>query len=301
MPSNFAMSKSQFTDYMEEKKFYREDYPLDILGEFGLTEEMIYDLPDFVHETIERGGKSPLLPISIEQPFGVTRGYAKFSLVDTEDGIDVVFYPRFKQANLAVFGEEQKNALMEGKVIVADINDNFITQEGVEDIQRIKAFVQLDKDTNTVIYVPTPAIGKNLTAVAMEYDISGDDLLRIWDGDLITVREAAERGCEAPVTIGVDLFTDTGVIVIPGAAAQWENTVRRTMPKYSFGNDGCWVNQDGRLSYVSEENFTKDIMDALERLAKQNGMTFQEPDTQQEQVLQPQVGEVEEEQRQFVR
>ena len=42
-------------------------------------------------------------------------------------------------------------------------------------------------------------------------------------------------------------------------------------------------------------------MDALERLAKQNGMTFQEPDTQQEQVLQPQVGEVEEEQRQFVR
>ena len=109
MPSNFAMSKSQFTDYMEEKKFYREDYPLDILGEFGLTEEMIYDLPDFVHETIERGGKSPLLPISIEQPFGVTRGYAKFSLVDTEDGIDVVFYPRFKQANLAVFGEEQKN------------------------------------------------------------------------------------------------------------------------------------------------------------------------------------------------
>ena len=185
--------------------------------------------------------------------------------------------------------------------MLPDINDNFITQEGVEDTQRIKAFVQLDKDTNTVIYVPAPAIGKNLTAVAMEYDISGDDLLHIWDGDLITVREAAERGCEAPVTIGVDLFTDTGVIVIPGAAAQWENTVRRTMPKYSFGNDGCWVNQDGRLSYVSEENFTKDIMDALERLAKQNGMTFQEPDTQQEQVLQPQVGEVEEEQRQFVR
>ena len=270
---------------MEEKKFYREDYPLDILGEFGLTEEMIYDLPDFVHETIERGGKSPLLPISIEQPFGVTHGYAKFSLVDTEEGIDVVFYPRFKQANLAAFGEEQQN----------------ITQEGVEDIQRIKAFVQLDKDTNTVIYVPTPAIGKNLTAVAMEYDISGDDLLCIWDGDLITIKEATEQGVEDPVTIGVDLFTDTGVIVIPGTAAQWENTVRHTMPKYSFGNDGCWVNQDGRLSYVPEENFTKDIMDALQRLASQNGVTFQEQDIQQEQALQPQVGEVEEEQRQLVR
>ena len=56
---------------MEEKRFHREDYPLDILAEFGLTEEMIYDLPEFVHETLERGGKSPLLPICVEQPFGV--------------------------------------------------------------------------------------------------------------------------------------------------------------------------------------------------------------------------------------
>ena len=35
---------------MTEKKFHREEYPLDILSEFGLTEEMIYDLPDFVHD-----------------------------------------------------------------------------------------------------------------------------------------------------------------------------------------------------------------------------------------------------------
>jgi len=54
---------------MEEKIFHRDEYPMDILGEFGLTQEMIYDLPDFVHDTIEMGGKSPLLPITIEQPF----------------------------------------------------------------------------------------------------------------------------------------------------------------------------------------------------------------------------------------
>ena len=85
---------------MEEKRFSREDYPLDILAEFGLTEEMIYDLPDFVHETIERGGKSPLLPISIEQPFGVTRGFAKFSLIDTDEGIDVMFSESFDDSGI---------------------------------------------------------------------------------------------------------------------------------------------------------------------------------------------------------
>lgn len=41
---------------MTNKKFYRDEYPFDILGEFGLTENMIYDLPDYVHERIEMGG-----------------------------------------------------------------------------------------------------------------------------------------------------------------------------------------------------------------------------------------------------
>ncbi|MBQ4299786.1 MAG: DUF3945 domain-containing protein, partial [Bacteroidales bacterium] len=216
---------------------------------------MIYDLPDFVHETIERGGKSPLLPISIEQPFGVTRGFAKFSLLDTDEGIDVMFYPKLKQVNLAAFTEEQKSALLEGKVIVADVDDLIITDEGVEDMQRIKAFVQLDKDTNGVIYTPTQAIGRNINAVANEYDLSGEDLQRFWDGDLVTIYEPTDEGGQDPVTIGVDLFMDTGVIVVPGTAEQWESTVRRTMPKYSFGTDGCWVNHDGRLSYVPEDSF----------------------------------------------
>ena len=287
---------------MEEKRFSRQEYPLDILAEFGLTEEMIYDLPDFVHEAIERGGKSPLLPISVEQPFGVTSGYAKFSLVETDEGIDVVFYPKLTKANLDTFSEEQKTALLAGKVIVADVDDSYITQEGVEDTQRIKAFVQLDKDTNGVIYAPTQPIGRNLNAVGNEYDLTGEDLQRFWDGELVTVREANDDGGDEPVTIGVDLSTDTGVIVVPGTAEQWENIVRLPMPRYSFGSDGCWVNHEGRLSYVPEDDFTKDIMDELERLAKQNGIVPHEPDSQgQDQSHQAYKDIMEAEQRQLAR
>lgn len=86
---NFAQETS-INYNMSEKKFHREEYPLDILAEFGLSEQMVYDLPDFVHETIELGGKSPLLPLTIEQPFGCTHLYAKFCLVETEDGMDVL-------------------------------------------------------------------------------------------------------------------------------------------------------------------------------------------------------------------
>ena len=116
---------------MEEKRFHREEYPLDILAEFGLTEEMIYDLPEFVHETLERGGKSPLLPICVEQPFGTTHAYAKFCLIETEEGLDVMFSPKLKTINLDAFSDEERQALLSGKVIVAMVDDKTITDEGV--------------------------------------------------------------------------------------------------------------------------------------------------------------------------
>lgn len=256
---------------MEEKRFHREEYPMDILSEFGLTKDMIYDLPNFVHETIEMGGKSPLLPISIEQPFGLTHGYAKFCLIETEEGVSVLLTPKLKSVNLDAFSENERNLLLEGKVIVADIEENISGEDGMESSQLIKAFVQLDKDTNSVVYSPTQVIGRNLSAISNEYDLTGDDLQSFWSGHLVTVMETNNCGVQEPVTIGVDLFSDKGVIVVPGTADRWEKTVRRTMPEYSFGNDGCWVNRNGQLTYVPENEFTQDIINALTLYAKQNG------------------------------
>ena len=254
---------------MQEKRFHREDYPLDILSEFGLTEEMIYDLPDFVHESIEMGGKSPLLPITIQQPFGETRLHAKFCLFEMENGMDVLFFPKLKSINLDQFAEHDKKLLLAGKVIVADIEDRKEDADG-EQPRIIKAFVQIDKDTNDVLYTPTQVIDRNLSAIAGEYDLDGEQLQRFWKGELVTITESNVQGVEEPVTIGVDLFTDKGVIVIPGTAEHWENIVRRTMPEYSFGNDGCWVNRHGQLQYVPDEEFTKEIYDVLNRNAKAN-------------------------------
>lgn len=127
---------------MPYKPFHREEYPLDILSEFGLTEEMIYDLPDYVHERLESGLKSPLLPISIRQPFGLTHCYAKFCLTETEDGIDVLFSPKLKEADLSSFTDKERSLLLAGKVIVSDIEETLLSADGEESTQKIKAFVQ---------------------------------------------------------------------------------------------------------------------------------------------------------------
>lgn len=266
--------KLQLIIIMSEKKFHREEYPLDILAEFGLSEQMVYDLPDFVHETIELGGKSPLLPLTIEQPFGCTHLYAKFCLVETEDGMDVLFSPMLKEMNLEEFSEREKKLLLEGKVIVSEIEEKFVTEEDVEDVQRIKAFVQIDKDTNSVVYTPTQVIGRNLKNVSEEFNLSDEDLKKLSEGSLVTISEENEEGSPEYITIGVDLFSDKGVVLVPGQVEQWERTVRKSMPEYSFGNDGCWINKHGVLSYIPENEFTKDILEVMERQAKQAGMAM---------------------------
>lgn len=257
---------------MTEKRFHREEYPLDILAEFGLTENMIYDLPNFVHETIEMGGKSPLLPIIIEQPYGHTKAYAKFCIIETDEGLDVLFSPKLISADLSMFSDKEQSLLLEGKVIVADIEDTVITEEGVEDIQNIKAFVQLDKDTNGVVYCPTPVIARNLTAICSEYDIDGDSLKSLMEGNLVTIQEENEDGDMDNVTIGIDLMCDKGALVVAGDSSTFQYTVRHPIPKYNFGNDGCWVNHGGVLDYVPEEYFTKEMYDEIALRTKRNSI-----------------------------
>lgn len=256
-----------------EKKFDRRNYPYDVFSRFGLTEGMLLDLPDYVHDIIECGGKSPLLPLTVKRSDGSSvRCYAKFSLVDFDGSTEVLFYPKYKNADLSRFDEQQRDSLLEGKVIVADVEDRFVTEEGVEDEQVIRAFVQLDKDTNSVVYSPTQTIGRNISALGEVYGLDGDELKRFWDGGLVMAQVRNSEDIEEPVTIGVDLFTETGVIAVPGISEQWIMAVRRGMPEYSFGVEGCWVNRGGKLAYVPEESFTPDILAAQQETARQRAL-----------------------------
>lgn len=257
---------------MTNKRFHRDEYPFDILGEFGLTENMIYDLPDYVHENIEMGGMSPLLPISIKQPFGCTHCYAKFCLIEVEDGIDVLFSPKLKEADLSNFLKQDRQLLLEGKTIVSEVEEAVLLDDGTENKRKVKAFVQLDKETNSVVYAPTQIIGRNLQTVTNEFDLSESELQGFWKGELVTTEMSDEDKVTANITIGIDLFSEKGVVIVPGGAAQWKRVVHKSMPEYNFGNDGCWVNRHGMLEYVPEENFTQDILEALERQARQSGI-----------------------------
>ena len=175
---------------MKRNSFEESEVPYQTLAKFGLTHEMIEDLPMHVLDDISNGRPSPVLPVSME----VNEGYSiksrtRFALVRMADGnVDVMFYPVLKYAPLDKFTKEQQELLKQGKAVVADVD--------MPDGAHVKAFVQIDGETNQVMAVPTPVIGRNLQVLSDELSLGGTELKSIQNGEahaLCIGNESAEQ------------------------------------------------------------------------------------------------------------
>ena len=252
-------------------KISRVDFPFDFLAQYGLEQEMIEDLPESVLATIEAGLFSPLLPVYIRQPFGKTNFRAKFRLErDEYDEIRVIFHFQKSEADFSKYNlnDEQLTALSQGKVVLCSLEEEYENELGEYDTRQMKCFVQMDRETSSVFYVPTPVVARNLSKVADSYNLANEDMERILNGDLVNVSDESGE----PVTIGIDLSTVTCVRVICCTPDQWPLIVHPEIPTYSFGNDGCWVNKDGELKYVYGQDFTDEINEALVMQSRLNGL-----------------------------
>lgn len=90
-----------------QHKFKEEEIPYGILKKFGLTREMIGDLPQSVLQQVCDGYRSPVLPIHITDEGGnIIQGRTRFALVRTETReADILFYPVLAQSRLEQFSE----------------------------------------------------------------------------------------------------------------------------------------------------------------------------------------------------
>lgn len=230
------------------------EVPYETLAKYGLTREMIEDLPMHVLEDIGQGRRSPVLPIQVEdENENVIKSRTRFAFVRMEDGkVDVMFYPVLSQAPLAQYDQEQQKQLLSGKAILADM---------MMDGKQSKAFVQLDAETNQVMYAPTPVIGRNLQVLSGEMHLSSAEVKVIQHGEPLTFVMD-----EDPVTVGIDLNESTGIRLCQGDDRKWQEQTKREWDKYTFGCYGCWVmDDDGNMNYVSEDDYTEELWNELSR------------------------------------
>ena len=144
---------------MKKVQIEFDELPFPALERFGLTREMIEDLPMRVLDDICNGRHSPVLPVRVtDEHGGQIESRSRFAFIRMDNGqVDVVFYPALKSSPLERYDEAQQKQLLDGKAIVADVE--------MADGRNSKAFVQIDTETKQVMYVPTPIIARNLNCL----------------------------------------------------------------------------------------------------------------------------------------
>ena len=110
---------------MNKMHFEENEIPFETLEQFGLTHEMIEDLPVRVINDIVEGRRTPVLPIQVADEQGnIIKSRTRFALVRKDDGnVDVLFYPELEEADLSRFNEQERTLLESGKSIIATVED----------------------------------------------------------------------------------------------------------------------------------------------------------------------------------
>lgn len=243
---------------MDYKTFKEDEFPYKTLEKYGLTQEMIEDLPTAALEDLKSGRRSPVLPISVTDEDGnVIHSRTRLKFQRQEDGsVDVLFYPQLKICKLDQYSKEEQDALLIGKAIISRAPED----------EKLKCFVQIDRETNNVMYIPTPVIGRNLRSLMDSFHLTSAEIQVIQGGDPMTFMEGEEL-----VTAGIDLNEKTGIRMMVGDLEKWNRGRSDAYERYNFGIFGCWVKDDqGNLDYIHEDDYTEEIWNEQKKVVERN-------------------------------
>lgn len=244
------------------EKFSEQEIPYRTLAKFGLTQEMVDDLPEREMTKLLSSRWTTRLPIIMENEYGERYlAHARIRLIRLSDGeVDVIFAPYCGNDKLSDFSDEQQTLLKQGRVIIADITDK-------DDGTPHQCYIQMDEKLNQTMHVPVEVIMQNIEILADRLGMDDTDKEHIARGEVSTIMNAGK-----PISIGVDLHEESAVRTTPGTVQEWlmDNDNER-LEKYNIGVYGCWIADEyGDMNYVLEENYTEEIKQEISRRSLQN-------------------------------
>lgn len=244
------------------ESFTRTEIPYGILKKFGLTQEMIDDLPGNVMHRFLTAHHTPVLPIITENAEGQkVRSFARISLVRLEDGtVDVCFAPQWEDEDLSEFTQEQQDILKDGGVTTA-----MMPGKG-------RSFVQLDEAINQVMTVPAAVINQNINILTRNIALDDTDRETLEEGGVIQMNIDGQM-----VSAGIDLNEPSGIRMAKGDIITWQEDAKADrLPRFNFGIFGCWLaDDDNVLTYVAEDDFGPEILAEQKRTGMANAAQAQ--------------------------
>ena len=114
---------------MHFENFTERDIPYETLAKYGLTHEMIDDLPESVMTKFLHGCYTPILPLTIKTDAEDIEFQSRIALISGANGeVEVILKPKIETSSLGLYTAEQQEELRNGKAIIAcspyDIKNN---------------------------------------------------------------------------------------------------------------------------------------------------------------------------------
>jgi len=247
----------QFENLTEN--FTERDIPYDTLAGYGLSREMIDDLPENIMHRLLSGAFTPLLPLKVSGTDGENTVFARIALkADAFGNAKVFLRPEIQPSALNGYSGGEQQALSDGMVIITQP-----PRQLQGSMPGTPCFAQYDGETNQVLFTPASLVLANLQAVTEYLGISGSDIDKelLEAGEPQTFQWQTPDGSEQSITFGVDLHDKCGVRFTQGGLGEWRAQGKDFWRQYNFGLYGAWVaDANGKNGkYILEKDYTPEM------------------------------------------
>lgn len=236
------------------KKFTENEIPYEDFDRMGFSQEMIDDLPEGIMNKLLSGEKTPLLASTKKDANGNPMKATIWMGLEDNGVVTGYYRPYDNVRDYSDFKKSQQKTLLSGGVVLAELKG------------QPSSYYQMDEETNRILSCPVDCLMNNLGS--LKQSLSADiDEKAFSDGKTQTIEKDGNV-----ITIGIDLSDPKGYRVVDGNEENWKQEKETDkLPKYSFGLYGCWTfDKDNNLSYVSEDNYTDDMVKAQNELVEKN-------------------------------
>ncbi len=219
--------------------FKAKEIPFGELEQYGIAKEAFLDLPKKALDNLLTGRLSPLMKLSIEGKNGKIYSLpAKVKLHRNADGTTALrIFPSMKEIrNDFSLTEKELGKLKDNQTIVKSIDRG----NGTE-----RCYLQLDKETNTVMHVKASEI--HIPDAIGEAVIGGEQKERLRNGEPVEIHME-----DTTVTVGVDLNDRTGFKVIKGDLDEWRIKKLIEWDRITPGATGYWQTSENGWEYRKE-------------------------------------------------
>lgn len=219
--------------------FKAKEIPFGELEQYGIEKEALLDLPKKALDNLLTGRLSPLLKLTVEGKNGKRFQFpAKVKLHRNMDGTtELRIFPAMKEIkNEFSLSEKELEKLRDNRTITKSIDRG----NGTE-----RCYLQLDKETNTVMHVKANEI--HIPDAIGEAVIGSEQKERIRNGEPVEIHLD-----DTTVTVGVDLNDRTGFKVINGDLDQWRMKKLIEWDRMTPGATGYWQTSENGWEYRKE-------------------------------------------------